>query len=47
MKFSVLLFRDIMSILTPSQAPTRTFMSSKTPGRDLDDRCSLDKVPDD
>ena len=35
---------DIMIILTPS--PSRTSMSSKTPGRDLEDRWSLDEVPD-
>ena len=27
---------------TPTPAPLGTSMSSKTPGRDFDDRCSLD-----
>ena len=45
MKLSEKLPRDIMSILTPSPAPSRTF-SSKTPGRDLEDGWSLDGVPD-
>ena len=30
--------------ITPSSALSGTFMSSKTPGRDLDDRWSLDSV---
>ena len=30
---------------TPTPAPSGTSMSSKTPGRDIDDRCSLDKLP--
>ena len=46
MKLSVMLPRDIMSTLTPSPALSSTFMSSKTPGRDLEDRWSLDEVPD-
>ena len=46
MKLSGKLPGDIMSALTPSPAPSRTSMSSKTPGRDLEDRCSLGKVPD-
>ena len=28
----------------PTPAPSGTSMSSKTPGRDFDDRCSLDKL---
>ena len=31
---------------TPSPAPSGPSMSSKTPGRDFDDRCSLGKLPD-
>ena len=31
---------------TPSPAPSGLSRSSKTPGRDFDDRCSLDKLPD-
>ena len=46
MKLSVKLLMDITSTLTPSQAPSRTSISSKTPGRDLEDRWSLDEVPD-
>ena len=46
MKLSVKLLMDIMSTLTPSPAPSRQSMSSKTPGRDLKDRWSLDVVPD-
>ena len=37
---------DIMITLTPSPAASRTSMSTKTPGRDLEDRWSLDEVPD-
>ena len=46
MKLSVKLPMDIMSTLTSSPVPSRTSMSSKTPGRDLEDRWSLDEVPD-
>ena len=46
MKLSVKLPMDIMSPLTASPAPSRTSKSSKTPGRDLEDRWSLDEVPD-
>ena len=46
MKLSVKLPMDIMSTLTPSPAPSRTAMSSKTPGRDLADRWRLDEVLD-
>ena len=46
MKLSAKLPRDIMSILAPSPAPSRTFSSSKTPERDLEDGWSLDGVPD-
>ena len=45
MKLSVELLMDIMSTLTISPVPSRTSMSSKTPGRDLEDRWSLDEVP--
>ena len=45
-KLSVKLLMDIMSTLTPSPAPSRTTTSSKTQGRDLEDRKSLDEVPD-
>ena len=46
MKLSVKLLMDIMSTLTPSPVSSRTSTSSKTPGRDLKDRWSLDEVPD-
>ena len=46
MKLSVKLPMDIMSTLTSSPAPSRTSMSSKTPGRDLEDMWSLEEVPD-
>ena len=42
MKLSEKFSRDIMSILTPSPAPSSTSLSSKTPGRDLEDRWSPD-----
>ena len=32
--------------LTPSPGPSGMSMSSKTPGKDLEDRWSLDMVPD-
>ena len=32
--------------LTPSQGPSGTSMSTKTPGRDFEDRWSLDMDPD-
>ena len=34
------------SILQPSPGSSGTYMSSKTPGRDLEDRWSLDRVPE-
>ena len=37
----------ILDLPTPSPGPSGTSMSSKTPERDFDDRCSLDKLPDD
>ena len=37
--------RDITSTQMPSPAPSRTSLSSKTPGRDFEDRWSLDKLP--
>ena len=46
MKLLVKLPRDILRILTPSLAPSRTSLSSKTPGRDIEDMQSLDKLPD-
>ena len=46
MKLSEKLPRDIMIILTPSPAQSRTALSSKTSGRDLEDRWILDEVPD-
>ena len=46
MKLSVKLPWDILSTMTPSPAPSRTSTSSKTPGRDFEDRWSLDEVPD-
>ena len=49
MKLSVKLLLDIMSTLTvliPSPTPSRTSVSSKTLGRDLEDMLSLDEVPD-
>ena len=46
MKHSEKHSRDIVSILIPSPAPSRTSLSSKTSGRDLEDRWSLDEVPD-
>ena len=36
----------ILDLLTPSPDPSGTSMSSKTPGKDFDDRWSLDYVPD-
>ena len=46
MKLSGNVSRDIMSTLTTSQDPSTTSMSSKTPEGDLEDRWSLDKLPD-
>ena len=46
MKLSVKLPWDILGTLTPSLASSITSLSSKTPGRDLEDRWSLDKLPD-
>ena len=36
----------ILKLMTPSPDPSATSVSSKTPGRDFDDRLSLDYVPD-
>ena len=36
----------ILDPVTPSPAPSGPSRSSKTPGKDFDDRCSLDKLPD-
>ena len=36
---------SLKNSLTPSTAKSRTFLSSKTPGRDLEDRWSLDELP--
>ena len=38
--------KGILSTVTPSSALSRTSLSSKTPVRDLEDRWSLDEVPD-
>ena len=46
MKLSVKLPWDILVTLTPYLASSRTSLSSKTPGRDLEEMKSLDKVPD-
>ena len=46
MKLSEKLPRDIMTILIPFPAPSRTSLSFKTSGRDLEDRWCLDEVPD-
>ena len=35
-----------IKFLDTSPAPSRTSLSSKTPGSDLEDRWSLDKLPD-
>jgi len=45
MKLSQTLLMDVPSHLTPSPGPSGMSMSSKTPGRDLEDRWSLDMVP--
>ena len=45
MKLTVKLPKGIFSSLTPSPAPSRTPLSTKTPGKDLEDRWSLDKLP--
>ena len=37
---------DFLGTLTPSLGSLRTSRSSKTPGRDLEDRWSLDKLSD-
>ena len=46
MKLSVKLPVDVPNILTPSPPRSGPSMSSKTLGRDLEDRLSLDKVPE-
>ena len=46
MKVSVKLSRDIFTTLTPSPALSGKSLPSKTPGRDLRDRWSPDKLPD-
>ena len=46
MKLSVKLPWDILSPLNPPLSPSRTSLSSKAPGRDLDDRGSLDELHD-
>ena len=46
MKLSGKFPMDILITMTPSLAPSRTSTSSKTPGRDLEDRWSLDEVLD-
>ena len=44
MKLSEKLPRDIMSILTPSPAPSRLYILQDS--RNLEDRLSLDVLPD-
>ena len=46
MNLSVKLPVGVPNILTKPPFRSGTFMSSKTPGRDLEDRLSLDKVPE-
>ena len=46
MKFSDKLLKDDPYHLTPPPGLSGTSMSSKTPGRDLEDRWSLDRVSD-
>ena len=46
MKLSQKLLIDVSSHLTPSPGPSGMSVSSKTPGRDLEDRWRLDMVPD-
>ena len=46
MKLSVKLPWGFLSTLTPTPAPSGTFLSFKTPGRDMEDRWSLDKLSD-
>ena len=45
-KISGKLLYDCLSHPGPSPGASGTSMSSKTPGRDLEDRWSLDRVPD-
>ena len=46
MKLLVDLPMDALYHLTPSPALPGALMSSKSPGSELEDRWSLDKVPD-
>ena len=46
MKLSVKLPVGVPNNMTPSPPGSGTSMSSKTPVRDLEDRLSLDKVPE-
>ena len=46
MKLSGKLLYDVLIHLRPSPGASGTSMSSKTPGRDLEDRWSLDRLPD-
>ena len=46
MKVPVMFLMDIISTMPPSPAQSRTSMSSKTIGRDLEVRWSLDEVLD-
>ena len=46
MKLVVKLPLDILSTLRPSPVPSRISLSSKTPGKDFEDRWSLDKFSD-
>ena len=45
MKLSQTLMMDVPSNLTPSPGPPGMSMSSETPGRDLEDRLSLNILP--
>ena len=46
MKVSAMLSRDIFTTFTPSPAQSGKSLPTKTPGRDLRDRWSPDKLPD-
>ena len=46
MKLVVKLPLDILSTLRPSPVPSTISLSSKTPGKDFEDRWSLDKFSD-
>ena len=46
MKISQKLPNNAPTFMTPSPGSSGTSMSSKIPARDLEDRWSLDRVPD-